>query len=155
MEKIIEEEGLSSLSSGSEEGRKRSYEEIKRKRKKYVLTKRREYWTKEEHARFVRALSVHGKEWKLIEQEVGTKTAVQIRSHAQKHFLRMERARNSNPRNGSAVSSGTSSPVSSVETCRIEDIAQALLSMKNAGPSLHTSAMEETEPQAMTQYDTL
>mmetsp|Transcript_11705 Transcript_11705/g.35666 ORF Transcript_11705/g.35666 Transcript_11705/m.35666 type:complete len:176 (+) Transcript_11705:132-659(+) len=137
----MEEEGLSSVSSGSETaGRKPTVSEGKRKRKKYVLTKRREYWTEQEHAKFERALSMYGREWKLIEQEVGTKTAVQIRSHAQKYFLRLERMKSSD--RPSPVSSFGSSPASSptaspmrVEPEVIEDIAHTLLSMKNAVPA--------------------
>ncbi|KAM3141926.1 hypothetical protein pb186bvf_006012 [Paramecium bursaria] len=56
-------------------------------------------WTQEEHQRFVEALSVHGKNWKKVEEYVGSRSGAQIRflsiliqrSHAQKFFNRLEK----------------------------------------------------------------
>lgn len=48
-------------------------------------------WAKDEHERFVAALKRFGRDWKAIENSVGTRTAVQIRSHAQKYFIKLKR----------------------------------------------------------------
>lgn len=48
-------------------------------------------WNKEEHDLFVEGLSRHGKEWKRIAQMIPTRTVVQIRTHAQKYFQKLEK----------------------------------------------------------------
>ncbi|TVU17362.1 hypothetical protein EJB05_33391, partial [Eragrostis curvula] len=60
----------------------------KKPRKPYTVSRTREKWTADEHDRFVHSLLIFGRDWKTIEQFVGTKTATQIRSHAQKYFLK-------------------------------------------------------------------
>lgn len=49
------------------------------------------WWSKAEHDLFLQALQEHGKNWKLIAEAVGTRTVSQVRSHAQKYFLKLER----------------------------------------------------------------
>jgi SHAQKYF class myb-like DNA-binding protein len=48
-------------------------------------------WTPEEHERFVKALSLYGKDWKQVEKYVGTRTVLQVRSHAQKYLLKIKK----------------------------------------------------------------
>lgn len=48
-------------------------------------------WTKEEHFRFLEALKRHGKEWKRVQEHVGTRTSTQARSHAQKFLVKLEK----------------------------------------------------------------
>jgi len=55
---------------------------------KFINTGR---WNKDEHSRFIRALEEYGKNWKEIEKHVGTRTTAQIRSHAQKYFLKEQK----------------------------------------------------------------
>jgi len=51
--------------------------------------KPRENWTAAEHARFLDALKLYERDWKKIETFVKSKTVIQIRSHAQKYFLKL------------------------------------------------------------------
>ena len=55
-------------------------------------------WTKEQHEKFLLGiiiadlgLQMFGKNWKKIEGLIGTRTGSQIRSHAQKFFIKVQK----------------------------------------------------------------
>uniref|UniRef100_A0ACD5UE42 Uncharacterized protein n=1 Tax=Avena sativa TaxID=4498 RepID=A0ACD5UE42_AVESA len=78
-------------------------------RKPYMITKQREKWTEEEHKLFLEAMQLHGRAWRRIQGHIGTKTAVQIRSHAQKFFSKV--IRESSGDNGSSSGAGAAAPI--------------------------------------------
>ncbi|CAD6249944.1 unnamed protein product [Miscanthus lutarioriparius] len=63
----------------------------KKVRKPYTISKSRESWTEQEHDKFLEALQLFDRDWKKIEAFVGSKTVIQIRSHAQKYFLKVQK----------------------------------------------------------------
>lgn len=50
-------------------------------------------WTYDEHRLFLRGLELHGKGWKKIASLIKTRTVVQIRTHAQKYFQKIAKAK--------------------------------------------------------------
>jgi len=54
-------------------------------------------WSEEEHEVFLQGLEKHGKQWKTIAGMIGTRTVVQVRTHAQKYFQKMDRASQGKP----------------------------------------------------------
>ncbi|DBB06301.1 hypothetical protein WJX77_000729 [Trebouxia sp. C0004] len=60
-------------------------------RKPYKITKPRERWSEEEHEKFLEAIDRFGRNWKDIVSFVGTRSVSQVRSHAQKYFIRLEK----------------------------------------------------------------
>lgn len=57
--------------------------------RKASLSKSNGRWTTEEHLLFIQGLTKYGKDWKKIEEILKSRDGAQIRSHAQKFFLRM------------------------------------------------------------------
>ena len=51
-------------------------------------------WTREEHELFLQGMAIFGKNWKQVQQLIKTRTAAQIRSHAQKYFQKIAKATN-------------------------------------------------------------
>jgi SHAQKYF class myb-like DNA-binding protein len=46
-------------------------------------------WTALEHKRFLQAIRLFGKDWRKVQEFIGTRSGAQIRSHAQKYFITM------------------------------------------------------------------
>ncbi|XP_073130512.1 protein REVEILLE 6-like [Henckelia pumila] len=70
-----------------------SQEDPSRKvRKQYTISKSRESWTEPEHDKFMEAIQLFDRDWKKIEAFIGSKNVIQIRSHAQKYFLKVQKS---------------------------------------------------------------
>lgn len=68
-------------------------------------------WTGEEHNRFLQGLQEHGKVWKSIATVVKTRSIVQVRTHAQKYFMKINRGDGPTPTSKPSTSStGGSAP---------------------------------------------
>ncbi len=68
-------------------------------------------WTAEEHRLFLQGLEQHGKGWKKIASLIKSRTVVQIRTHAQKYFQKLSKARQ-NGEEGEVSMEGRGGPTS-------------------------------------------
>lgn len=94
-------------------------------------------WTEEEHTRFLQGLELFGKKWTKVADIVGTRTTVQVRSHAQKYFQKLEKDRAAPTSGGSGVDrppakATTSRPVAEPEGAK--GTAQLSARTGGAGP---------------------
>jgi SHAQKYF class myb-like DNA-binding protein len=80
--------------TGELDGLKKSRPATKSKKKKNVPAgENTGRWTAEEHRLFLQGLEQHGKGWKKIAGLIKSRTVVQIRTHAQKYFQKLAKAR--------------------------------------------------------------
>lgn len=54
-------------------------------------------WTDKEHQKFLEAIKLYGNKWGKIVSFIGTRTVAQTRSHAQKHFAKLAKKKQSDP----------------------------------------------------------
>ena len=62
---------------------------------------------------FIKGLELYGKGWKKIAGLIKTRTVVQIRTHAQKYFLKLSKARHNVDAHASEPTEGKTSGLSS------------------------------------------
>ena len=69
----------------------------KPKKKNSILEKETNYltgrWNFEEHKKFIEAIIKFGNNWKLVQKHIKTRSSTQARSHAQKFFIKLKKAK--------------------------------------------------------------
>ena len=72
------------------------YNQVKEEKKESVKQAQSRYWSEDEHQLFLVAIQTFGhKDVKSIASVVGTRSATQVRTHAQKYFMKLARSRTS------------------------------------------------------------
>ena len=56
-----------------------------------ILPKEHGRWTEKEHKLFLEGIMLYQNEWKNVQNHIGTRSATQARSHAQKFFIKMRK----------------------------------------------------------------
>jgi SHAQKYF class myb-like DNA-binding protein len=91
---VVTTAATASATTGESDALKKSRPATKSKKKKNVPAgENTGRWTAEEHRLFLQGLEQHGKGWKKIAGLIKSRTVVQIRTHAQKYFQKLAKAR--------------------------------------------------------------
>ena len=108
------------------------------------------YWTDDEHQRFLEAIQKYGhKDVKAIAGHVGSRNATQVRTHAQKYFMRLARSSkqggdsikcSGSNGGGSASELGDDVHIGSLRSLRVETAAAAAAASGEAGTSAAAAA---------------
>lgn len=113
-------------------------------------------WTAEEHRLFLQGLEQHGKGWKKIASLIKSRTVVQIRTHAQKYFQKIAKARQ-NGEEGEVSMENRERVVISNSTKRRRGgtkrkaIASVVASAEREGKKIRTEKSKNVAP-ALTPY---
>uniref|UniRef100_A0A7S1ZJN8 HTH myb-type domain-containing protein n=1 Tax=Ditylum brightwellii TaxID=49249 RepID=A0A7S1ZJN8_9STRA len=112
-------------------------------------------WTADEHRLFLQGLEQHGKGWKKIASLIKSRTVVQIRTHAQKYFQKLAKARQNGEEGdvsmegrGGAVSVSTG-PAASSATQSAKRRRQSSGTKRKAISSVVASAQREGKKMAV------
>ena len=76
-------------------------------------------WTAKEHEIFLTGLKEHGKGWKKIAEMILTRNVVQVRTHAQKYFQKLERSKLTTNRSITENIPATTAPTAALESVSV------------------------------------
>ncbi|OQR81315.1 hypothetical protein THRCLA_11834 [Thraustotheca clavata] len=111
-------------------------------------------WTSEEHERFLQGFRLHGHKWKRVQMVVRSRTVTQVRTHAQKYLLKLQKmsgGEQPRPAAGpepyiapSQYSSGATSPTQSMTSPQEEEIETAS-QQESESPVIYGDATSPTK----------
>ena len=102
-------------------------------------------WSPEEHSHFLCGLELHGRDWSKIKEVLPQRTIVQIRTHAQKYFLRCDSVVRGAAGQGIAGESSLSSCSDNGSLLRrISDSTRSIASGGGGGGNLFGGETDET-----------